>query len=713
MPVFEEEISVKQKKFWKFWVVFSFFILGFVAVVFRLFIIQVVNSDKYQERARRQHESKIVLSAQRGDIYDRHGRMLATTFQSLSVAADPTLLINKKERDLVCDILNKYSGISKKQLLEKLKNTNGEFVWLVRGLKPLKVNELDSLNLKGLIKEYEPRRRYLYDNVCSHVIGRTDIDNKGVEGLERHWDSLLQGNSGYKIMYRDAMGRLQPSAELPDIEPSHGKSITLTIDIDLQKIVTHELKNAVEANNANSGSVVALDPKTGEVLAIASYPNYDPNNFNVKNIPDGAIRNRIITDPFEPGSTFKLITAAAALEENIVRPDDIVDGMNGSVTYKGFTIHDVHGMGRVTFRQAFTNSSNVVFSVLGSKIPTDKFYKYARDFGFGIVSGIDLPGESSGRLLKPKQMTQMAKRYMGHGYGISVTTLQLASAYAAIANGGIKMNPYVVKSIMDDKGNVIKEFGPEKVRRVVSEKTARTLTQMLVEVVDKGTGDKAKIDGMPIAGKTGTAQQLVDGSYNNDKYTSSFVGFFPADDPKLVIAVIIDNPKTGIYYGGAVSAPVFHDIVQRWINVSPDIMLNLSRSAAQAESGNKRVVIPDIVGLFAEDALRILKNYRLTPKNTSGLAGMVVSQSPAAGTDTTEYSVVSFAVKGNKTEKKEKTYYGSPLSIPDVRGLTVRRALSVLHGMNIGVNVKGTGKVISQSSKRNLLGDIVVVLECK
>ncbi len=708
----DNEILVKQKKFWKFWVVFSLFMLGFFAVIFRLFIIQVVNAEKYREKARRQHESKIVLSAQRGDIYDRHGRMLATTFQSLSVAADPTILIEKREREYVCSILQKYSGIGKKQLLEKLRNAGGEFVWLARGLKPLKGSELDTLNVKGLIKEYEPRRRYLYDNVCSHIIGRADIDNKGVEGIERQWDSLLQGTSGYKIMYRDAMGRLQPSAELPDIEPSHGKSITLTIDIDLQKIVAHELKSAVEAHKANSGSVVALDPRTGEVMAIASYPDYDPNNFSMKNIPDGAIRNRIITDPFEPGSTFKLITAAAALEENLVSPDEIVDGMGGSVTYKGYTIHDVHGMGRVTFREAFAQSSNVVFSVLGSKIPTDKFYKYARDFGFGIVSGIDLPGESSGRLLKPDRLTSLAKRYMGHGYGISVTTLQLAAAYASIANGGVKMSPYVVKSVMDDKGNALKEYGPEKVRRVVSEKTARILTQLLTEVVEKGTGDNAKIAGMAIAGKTGTAQQLVNGSYNNDKYTSSFVGFFPADNPKLVIAVIIDNPKTGVYYGGAVSAPVFHDIVQRWINVSPEIMLNLGSPVISGVPIANRIIVPDIVGLFADDAARIIKNYRLIPRNLSGMAGIVTGQQPAAGKDTTENAEVRFTVKGGKAINNVNSIFTALPAIPNVKGMTVRRALSILHEMNYGVRVNGSGKVTAQSWRRDLFGDIIVILEC-
>ncbi len=513
-------------------------------------------------------------------------------------------------------------------------------------------------------------------------------------------------------MYRDAMGRLQPSAELPDIEPSHGKSITLTIDIDLQKIVAHELKSAVEAHKANSGSVVALDPRTGEVMAIASYPDYDPNNFSMKNIPDGAIRNRIITDPFEPGSTFKLITAAAALEENLVSPDEIVDGMGGSVTYKGYTIHDVHGMGRVTFREAFAQSSNVVFSVLGSKIPTDKFYKYARDFGFGIVSGIDLPGESSGRLLKPDRLTSLAKRYMGHGYGISVTTLQLAAAYASIANGGVKMSPYVVKSVMDDKGNALKEYGPEKVRRVVSEKTARILTQLLTEVVEKGTGDNAKIAGMAIAGKTGTAQQLVNGSYNNDKYTSSFVGFFPADNPKLVIAVIIDNPKTGVYYGGAVSAPVFHDIVQRWINVSPEIMLNLGSPVISGVPIANRIIVPDIVGLFADDAARIIKNYRLIPRNLSGMAGIVTGQQPAAGKDTTENAEVRFTVKGGKAINNVNSIFTALPAIPNVKGMTVRRALSILHEMNYGVRVNGSGKVTAQSWRRDLFGDIIVILEC-
>jgi len=686
--------------------------IGFFAVLMKLFVVQVVNADKYQERARRQHESKIPLSAQRGDVYDRHGRLLATTFQSLSIAADPTLLIDRQERIRICDLLQKYSGIKRNVLLDRLTNSNGEFVWLVRGLKPLSAPELEAINCKGLIREYEPRRRYLYSNVCSHVIGRTDIDNKGVEGLERQWDSLLQGTGGFKVMYRDAQGRLQPSAELPDKEPEHGRSLTLTIDIDLQKIVEHELKTAVDVNKANSGSVVAIDPKTGEVLAMASYPDYDPNGFNMKSIPAGALRNRIITDPFEPGSTFKMVTAAAALEEGLVRANDIVDGKGGSTTYKGYTIRDVHPIGKITFRGAFEKSSNVVFSDLGMKIPPDKLYKYIRDFGFGIVSGIDLPGESAGRLPKASQMTPMARRYLGHGYGLSVTTLQLAVAYATVANGGIMMNPYVVKSIQDDRGNMLQEFNPEKIRQVISKNTADILTGMMRGVVDSGTGDKARILGMPIAGKTGTAQQIVNGSYDNNKYTSSFVGFFPADNPKLVIAVIIDNPQGGIYYGGAVSGPVFHDIVQRWINVSPDIMLNLSPDNAVGYIPNKKVVVPDIIGLFIDDAERILASYKLRLKNPQGLKGIVITQNPEPGKDTDEYAQVLVSIRKHQRSGSSGTLLFDPKTIPDVRGMTLRRAVSLLHSHDIKVLIKGNGIVRKQSWQKTFTGSVIVTLDC-
>ncbi len=675
----KENTHTRRKKFWKFWLLMAIVNLGLLFVVVRLFQIQIIEGDKYKERAKRQHESKITLGSQRGNIYDRNGRLLASTVKSYSLAADPTVLENKNK---VLSLLEQKLGISKSTLDDKIKSAKGSFVWLVRGISPDKMLELNDISDKGLIKIKEPKRHYYYGSDASQVIGCTNIDNRGLTGVELGWDSMLTGRSGYMMMYRDAKGRLRPSADLPIIPATNGYSLQLTMDIELQRIVEFELMQGVLNAQAESGTVVAVKPSTGEILAMATYPGFNPNSPS--SFSPANMRNRAITDVYEPGSTFKLITAAAAIEEKIASLNDKFNGFNGELHFSNYVIRDVHPIGMATFREGMIHSSNIILSSVAAKIPDYKFYKYIRDFGFGISSGIDLPGEVSGRTQRAEQMNISAKRFIGFGYGILSTPLQIASAYSAIANNGVMMKPFAIKAIYDEKGGLVREFKPEKIRRVVSENTAQLLNGVLTDVINKGTGSGAKVDGLAIAGKTGTSQQLVGGAYSKADYNASFVGYFPAENPQVCILVFLDKPKTSIY-GGSTAAPIFKNIALRWVSLpSQSYTLNSKPTAANSDT----IYVPNLNGLLLEDAGNILNSLGVRWSSNSQ-SGIVESVFPRPG----EKILRSTAIRIQSTGDSLKA---NPSKLPSVVGLSVRRALAILHSSGVKAKVKGSGKVIRQ-----------------
>ncbi len=675
-----------KRKIWKMYFVFGFLFLGLLAVSAKLFKIQVIDRDYYKKKALAQHESKVPLVASRGNIYDRNGVLLATTIESFSFAADPTQIKSPKDIDSIAAVINKHTGIDKQSIINKIKQTKGSFVWLLRGINPEIAYQLSKYKINGFIVKSEPRRNYLFSSVGSQIIGCTDIDNHGLTGIELSLDSILQGKNGYIIMNKDAAGRLRPLADLPKIEPQHGKAVQLTIDIVLQRIVEFELKRGVEIAGAESGTVVAIEPSTGEVLAMASYPNFDPNDLLSLN--NSALKIRAITELYEPGSTFKMVTASAAIEEGIIHPDDMVNGLGGTLNLGDYTIVDDHPIGQVTFREAFAKSSNIVLSTLAYNMESAKFYKYIRDFGFGINTGIELPGEITGRLKNIEQFDASARRFAGYGYGIAVTPLQLTSAYACLAHNGEMYRPYLIKKVFDSHGNTLKSNEPQKIRRVVSESTAEKVKELLVQVVEKGTGINAKIKGMKIAGKTGTAQQLVDGSYQNKKYTASFAGFFPADNPKLALVVILDKPQ-GNYYGGSVAAPIFRNIAQRWISILPDFIF---KGSEQDYTKPDSVKVPNFKGLNFYAAKRILQSLGLKSYPDSTKNGVILRQDPGAGT----LVPIEYPVTLSFDNRSDATLPNTGATNLDLRGLSLRRALNILHKNKIKAIVKGDGLVSEQ-----------------
>ncbi|MGA2296236.1 MAG: penicillin-binding transpeptidase domain-containing protein [FCB group bacterium] len=700
-----EEQEVTQPKIpgksWKFWLIVAIINLGFLAVVIRLVTVQVFESEKYKILAKKQQQAKITLRAERGNIYDRNGRLLASTVQGLSIAADPTEI---DDVDVIAKKLEKILKIPAKDIKEKINNAKGSFVWLARGLMPGDILEIDSINDDGIIKIFEPRRNYLYAPLASQVVGCTGIDNKGLTGIELGWDSVLCGTSGYMMMKRDGTGKLHPSADLPVIKAEHGKAITLTIDIELQRIVEYELLQGIDKTKAQSATIIAIEPATGEILAMASYPSYNP--YQMSNTSSGAMRNRSFTDTYEPGSTFKLITASAALDNNLITPTTMCDGHNGLLDFGKYQITDDHPIGKVPFYEAIEESSNIIFSQVGYGIPDNEFYKYIRDFGFGNTLGIDAPGEVGGKIKKPKEMTPIAKRFMSFGYGIAVTPLQMLEAYSTIANNGVMMKPFLVKDVYDIENDKTIETKPEQIRRVVSEKTASTLKQLLIGVVEKGTGKSAKIEGMNIAGKTGTCQKLVNGSYTKSSYMASFIGFFPVDNPKIVIMVLLDSPQ-GNYYGGSTAAPIFRNIALSWLSTSPGVNHKPETIKPSKEiKGNKgkkdTIFIPDLAGLFLKDAEFITQYSSLVLKqnNPKITNGIVISQNPKAGTKVSsgkEIYVDLISYKEPNGKDSAKTFIK-----PNVKGLILRRALTILHYQGIKAKVFGSGFVSEQIwSKEN------------
>lgn len=699
----QDQDSFKPKKFWKFKTIF-FILIGLIFIVIgKLFYLQVIEADRYREIARRQHESRITLRAERGNIYDRRGRLLVTSVQSFSFAADPTVLKDISERLRVCKALANATGGDVQELFKKIELASGSFVWLARSILPGQSIALDTLTAAGFIKIKEPRRVYVYGNSAAQILGCTDVDNIGIAGIELAYDTLLKGTAGIMNVYRDATGKVRPAANLQVIEAINGKSIRLTLDIDLQRIAEYELKQAVVASNASSGTVLAIEPSTGEIIAMASYPTFDPNSYNF-NEP-ATMRNRAISDIYEPGSTFKLITAAAALEEGIVQPQTIVDGHDGLLDMGTYQIKDDHPLGRVTFSQAVEKSSNIIFSELSNRIENQKFYKFIRDFGFGMTLGLELPAEASGKIKSLEEFDEPTKRFLGFGYGIAVTPLQIVAAYSAVANGGVLMRPYIISEIINNNGDAYRKNSPRKIREVIKKQTARTLSDLLISVVERGTGIKAKIDGLHIAGKTGTSQQIDGKQYSKEDYNASFAGFFPAENPTIAMIVLIDRPRVDIY-GGSVAAPVFGSIVRRWTAINPELV---SSSTSQVFSPS--ISVPELCGLYKADADRIAAAAGLTLQFDSDTSGIVTNQNPIAGSLVFRNSVVraqssnSNLLKYEKLEVLEKKM--------DLKGMSLRRALAVLSSAQIKVKVIGSGRVESQQWSRLKSGDIQCVVKCK
>ncbi|HEY7130478.1 MAG TPA: penicillin-binding protein 2 [Nitrospira sp.] len=528
---------------------------GFAVILFRLVNLQVLQAAELTARADRQHQKSVSLEGARGTVTDRHGKVLAMNVEVPSIFGVPTSLDSPSN---AARFLSPVLHLRREEIERKLRQDK-HFVWLARKVEPEQGRRLEQLSIDGIGMVMEGRRFYPKGPLLAHVLGFVGMDGMGLEGLERRYESQLHGEKRLTILQRDALGRTVFPKGLREQAPTAGQTLTLTIDEVIQYIAEKELEEAVDHARARSGTIIVMEPKTGAILAMAVNPRFDPNA--VASLTADRWRNRALTDTYEPGSTMKLVVAAAALEERVMMPGSMLFGENGRMTIANTTIHDHEKLGWMTFAQMLQKSSNIGAAKTGMLLGDQRLYRYLQAFGFGQRTDIDLPGEVAGLLKSPREWHRRSLASISMGQEVGVTPLQMITAVSAIANDGVLMKPYVVAGVRDQKGQAVKEILPQVRRRTVSPATARMLTGIMEGVVTSGTGTKAAIPGFRVAGKTGTAQKVDPrtGTYSSALSIGSFVGFVPADAPRLAIIVVIDEPQ-GEAWGGVVAAPVFRRV---------------------------------------------------------------------------------------------------------------------------------------------------------
>lgn len=633
------------------------FLLIFLVIAGRAFQLQVLQGERLKNLGDRQHLKEWIVQPKRGALLDRAGEPLALSLEAQSVYARPHRI---QQPESASRHLASVLGLSVSEVKQRL-TAERPFVWLKRQIKPAEAEKIQALNIEGIGMFYEPNRYYPQGQLAGHLIGFVGRDAEGLEGLELQYNDYIRGETGSSVAERDALGRRVLVRGLEGLQIPPGGDIHLTLDTAIQHLVEKELEATIAKYRAKTGVVIVLEPFTGEVLALANYPAFNPNKFSRASAEQR--RNRAVADSFEPGSTFKTILAAAALEEGVVGKEDLFYCEMGKYAFAGRMINDTHPHGWLPFSKILQVSSNIGFTKVAEKLKKERYFKYIEKFGFGQLTGIDVPGEVPGLLRKPERWAAIDLATHAFGQGISTTPMQMVMAYAAIANGGLLMRPYVVRRVVSAQREVLVENQPRVVRRVISEKTSKSLAAMLKEVtVEGGTGVMANIEGFEVAGKTGTAQKadLIHGGYSARKRVASFIGFVPADDPRLVMLVLIDEPEVNVY-GGVVAAPAFRNIARgalRHLAVAPrnaDLVPSPSARPAVSAPRAPRIerttgvsgepsAVPDFVGLSLRQAVEKARALKVKVKMHGN--GYVVEQSPAPGRRWNDDEVIVLNLKG-------------------------------------------------------------------
>ncbi|MDP6339454.1 MAG: penicillin-binding protein [Candidatus Marinimicrobia bacterium] len=610
-----------------------------------MFQIMVTDSDFYRKQGIKQGQRQEPLLAVRGNIYDVNNTLLTRNIIHYTLAAHPS-----KVNDIngFAKLISESTGNEPDYYLKKL-NSKADFVYLDRNLRRDKVEGILDQRIPGLVIDRKSRRSYPHTFVGAQVIGFTDVDDKGLTGIEKEFNGYLAGTNGWVVKSINGEGRSQVKTSFPIKPPIDGSNIQLTIDLEYQSILQEELSRRINETSAKGALGILMDPQTGAVLAMASLPDYDPNQPGSSPIENQ--KNRVITDQFEPGSTYKIVTATAAVATSAVSLYDEFYCEDGQFTVAGKIISDHEKFGLLTFSQIIAHSSNVGTIKIAQKIGQNPLYRFSRDYGFGTTTGIRFPGEMQGTLRKIKDWSEISLAEVAIGYEVGVTTLQLASAYSSIANGGFLLKPRLVKQILSPEGKIVYAEKPEVIRKVADPEIMSTIKDMLVQVVESGTGTNAHIEGWSVAGKTGTAHKFVDGAYSESQYISNFAGFFPAEDPQVVGVIILDEPHYGYHWGSYGAAPAFRRVAQRIINMDDSIQYYKPRT-----NSNK----PVYAGAPTQDDLG------LVPINT----------------------IASYP-----------KYQDGYTIVPDVRGMSIRKAKQVLIASNMRASFTGSGHVVWQSPK--------------
>ena len=625
-------------------------LLWSVAIEARLIYFQVYEHAALVAAAGNQQKRSIAVSAKRGEILDREGRILARSVDADTVyAVPPDIEDPSRAVAALCGALADCVARDRQVLAERL-GSDKQFVYVRRQISPEQARRVAELELEGIGFMKEGRRYYPNKDLAAHLLGYVGTENHGLSGIESTYDRLIRGEDGTVLVQTDAHHRAFSRVERP---PTSGASLELTIDQYLQHVAERELRAGVKRAHAAGGSAVVMDPFTGEILALANYPTFNPNAYN--QFKEDARRNRAIQDLYEPGSTFKIVTAGAALEEHTVQPGDLIDVKGGSIRFGNRVIRDTHDHGVLSFADVIVESSNVGAIKVGLQLGAERMAAYVARFGFGRPTSPDFRGENPGIARGVAKMKPSALASVAMGYEIGVTPLQMAAAVSSVANGGELVEPRLVRAVIRgaERATV-----PRKVLgRTISASTAKQLTEIMEAVVTDGTGTAAQIEGYTVAGKTGTASKIVNGTYSKSDYNVSFVGFVPSRTPMFTIVVVVDSPHAPDLsrYGGTVAAPIFqriadallqHQGVPPSVNPAPPVLVARRDPVIEqpisgpveapaivtvaGTTGGATDVFPDLAGLGARDAVRVLARLGLSPRLHG--VGRVVRQRPAAGT---------------------------------------------------------------------------------
>src|SRR5688572_20174959 len=633
----------------------------------RLVHLQFSQHEGLANRARLQQQNATETSPQRGELLDKHGRQLARSVQTVSLFLDPDGL-DLGQLECTAQQLSHSLGMKYEDLLSEFREAQAEkrrFIWIARRLDADHANKLVAMNLPGLQPVLEPKRYYPNGPLAAHVLGYVGLDGDGLGGLESFYNAKIAGEPGRLFLERDANGKPYESYE---IASKPGQTVVLTIDQSIQYQAEQALNNALKSSRAKSGTVIVLDPRSGDVLALANAPSFDPNNVSAS--PAQTRSNWALQNIYEPGSTFKVVAFAAALERKLARVDDHIDCQMGAITVAGRVIHDHKPFGSLTISEALAKSSNVAAIKLGLRVGDQTMYDYMTRFGFGSKTGIELPGETAGLLRKVQRWQPSSIGSIAIGQEVGVTPVQMAAAFGALANDGVRVAPHIIREVRNEAGAVVYHPQPEQ-RRVINAETAIALRGMLEGVTLRGTAKQAQLDGYSAAGKTGTAQKIdpKTRAYSGTKFVASFVGFAPVSKPQVVIVVVIDEPG-GAYHGGDVAAPIFREVAEQILpilGVMPDIETKSAPDlVAQADENPERAA-----KLREEQALAEQERKATLP---------TVDSNGGRGSE------VVYAVSRQKS-----------MLMPDLRGRSVRDVARTCAQLGLHVQTRGEGRVYKQS----------------
>lgn len=643
--------------------------IGFWMLVIsaRLVYLQFSQYESLANRARQQQQNEIETSPQRGELLDRQERQLARSVQTVSLFLDPDGIDNAT-LDRNAQQLAKTLGLKQADLAKEFRDAAAakkRFIWIARRLDADVANKIVELKLPGLQTQLEPKRYYPNGSLAAHVLGYVGLDGKGLGGVEQFYNAKISGEAGHLLVEKDAYGKPYESYE---IAAKSGQTVVLTIDQTIQYQAEQALQAAVQRSHAKSGTVIVLDPRSGEILALANAPTFDPNK--VSEAKPETRSNWALQNIYEPGSTFKVVAFSAALEKKLVKVDDRIDCQMGAVTVAGRVVHDHKPFGTLTIAEALAKSSNVAAIKLGMRVGDPTMYDYIRRFGFGSRTGIELPGETNGILRKVERWQPSSIGSIAIGQEVGVTPVQMVAAFGALANDGVRIAPHLIREVRDSGGNVVYRAQPEQ-RRVISAETAVALRGMLEGVTLNGTAKKAQLDGYSAAGKTGTAQKIdpKTRSYSSTKFVGSFVGFAPVSNPQVAIIVVIDEPA-GAYHGGDVAAPVFREVAEQvlpTLNVMPDI---------ETKSD------PDLIALANTNPERAEKIKEEQAQSEEQRKATM----PTVDSNGGRSSEVVYAVATKKA-----------MLMPDLRGRSVRDVARTCAQLGLQVEARGEGRVTKQN----------------